>query len=339
MVTTMIAIVYIKDEMNENVVMKFSHAVMQNDTEKITQLFLTDEEKELDKHYLNSFIKYLQEHEDKLETIEKSLYEQMDSQEADPKAIVQLQLIGKKYGFFANYQLKLNNSYVEIENITDDHLDVKLGNGIYLNKHKKHNFYGPIFPGDHVIHIQFENELGTFFVQEEVTIWDKDRYVIKVDQEEILTNDAHIRETLFGLSTVYSAQIIEWINDIHNEQSFYTEMGILYDVEDLFDYILADGKTIKFSHAVFDEESFEVMNIQDDWYASARIISTFEVESDDPIHLLFNLDYVYNELLDEWELSDIIWDQTTQSIIDLWDSPYQIERKDLIDANKLELTL
>src|SRR5690625_7434311 len=123
MVTTMIAIVYIKDEMNENVVMKFSHAVMQNDTEKITQLFLTDEEKELDKHYLNSFIKYIQEHEDKLETIEKSLYEQMDSKEADPKAIVQLQLIGKKYGFFTYIHLKLIISYVTIEIITYVYLD------------------------------------------------------------------------------------------------------------------------------------------------------------------------------------------------------------------------
>src|SRR5690625_7857117 len=99
----------------------------------------------------------------------------MYNQEADPKAIVQLQLIGKKYGFFANYQLKLNNSYVEIENITDDHLDVKLGNGIYLNNHKKHNFYGTSFPREHVIHIQFEYKIGTFIFQDGIRCWVRDR--------------------------------------------------------------------------------------------------------------------------------------------------------------------
>lgn len=330
----MVAIVSINSK-NKTIVEEFVHAIKKKDMQTIKQLFQEDQKEDLDTLSLNNFIQYLYENEDKLNLIEKSLQKQLDAGKSDSNAVVQLLPLDKKLGIFPNYELTLKNSRLQIENVDTDLIDISLDSGIFLNKHKRDHIYGPIFPGDHNIYIQFENELGTFRLKEEVTIWDRNSYVIKVNQEDVMTKDEQIKKQIFELSVYFSIQFIELMDNASDDELLFEEMDLFRQDTELSERILTGNESYKFTHAIFDDDSFEIMFIDHDWYANARIISTFERKDEEQVHLLFNLSYVYSELFDEWLLSHYAWDETNESIIDLWDSTLRLYRDDFVEDHIL----
>lgn len=336
-VISMIAIVHLKNK-NKTIVDEFVQAVKTKDMQTMKQLFQVDEvdkKNNVDALSLNNFVQYLYENDNKLKTIEKSLYDQIDTGKPDSKAIVQLHTMEKKLGLYRNYQLKLKNSYIKIESVAGDLLDVTLDSAIFLNKHKEDHVYGPIFPGDHRLQMEYENELGIYHIQEEITVWDKESHIIKVNLENILKSDEKIKQTIFEQSVNYSLQLIEFMDDTDDGGLLFDEWDIFAKDDELSWKMLTDDKPYKFSHAIFDSESYDIMYIEDEWYASARIISTFERESKGAEHLLFEFNFFYSELFDEWLLTDYVWDETDESVINLWDETERLERDELIDNNVL----
>src|SRR5699024_6330023 len=99
-VISMIAIVHLKNK-NKTIVDEFVQAVKTKDMQTMKQLFQVDEvdkKNNVDALSLNNFVQYLYENDNKLKTIEKSLYDQIDTGKPDSKAIVQLHTMEKKLG-------------------------------------------------------------------------------------------------------------------------------------------------------------------------------------------------------------------------------------------------
>lgn len=336
----MVAVIYIQNK-NNYVIDQFVQAVEANDFDKMKELFLMDEAIKLDEISLNNFLQYLHTNEEKLQFIEKSLSEQMDREGSDANTAVQLHVKEKRYGLIPTYQLQLQPTYLHIENVDEESLEVKWDHGIVINKHPDKPIYGPLFPGEHLIHIQFENDLGMFQFQEEITVWDEKSLSINVVEEEVVTEDEHIREKLFEISALFSKLFIEYSinNDLHDELLSNWNDRLTQSIR-RYSEVIDQDERLNFVQAIFDEESFGVMKIDERWHAELRLISTYEKQSNnnEQEHLLFTIDFIYDEFIDEWVINNFALDYTEQSIIDLWDSSIHIDREDL-NNNQLELTL
>lgn len=339
-VSSMVAVIYIMTK-NNHIIDEFVHAVETNDIVKMKELFVIDEATKLDEVSLNKFLQYLQENEDKLQLIDESLHEQLDRESRDENAVVQLQAKGKKYGFMPNYQLELQPTYLHIETIDDELLTVNWDHGLVINKHPDQPIYGPIFPGDHIIQIQIENNLGVFNVQEKVTIWDERKTSLSVVEEEVIAKDESIRKNLFEIGAFLSKQFIEYSinNDLHDELLSNWNDRLTQSIRQ-YSEVIDQNERLNFIQAIFDAESFDVMKIDERWHAELRLISTYEKQSNnnEQEHLLFTIDFIYDEFNDEWVINNFALDYTEQSIIDLWDSSIHIDREDL-NNNQLELIL
>ena len=335
-VGTMVAIFFQMNKSND-IVARFVDAVENEDIDTMKKLFQLEKGELFDEVPLNHFLLYLTQNEQKFQEVVISLKKQQDEKKEDPSAIVRLIIEGKKYGVFPSAHLAIRESKLEIEQDFSEEINVKANttmlNRLHKNKPDTNRFiYGPVYPGEHLIDIQLYHELGEFLFKEQVEIWDEALTKIKLDEEEIITQDDSLKNYLFEKSALFSKQI--GMLQIYEMNSYLlpnkTE-GLHKSLQEMSEDLKGQSQLI-FNEAIVDNASYNLMHIQHNWYADVRLIGKYEKDkssNEDSEFILFNFEWVFDPEYGEWFIEDIIMSTTEKSVIELWNSDIKFGPNDL----------
>lgn len=331
------AVITIIFQMNKsaNIADQFVVAVKNEDIDQLKQLFQGEEADVFVDVPLEQFLQYVLKNDDKLQMIKTSIQEQVESEKTDLFATVQVIIEEKKYGIFPTYYLALRKSQLQMDDFYGDIIDVKTDHAILKKRHVNEWIYGPIFPGEHLIEIQIEHELGQFIIEKQVEIWDQAITKIRLDEEEILLQDEYLKEHLYKFGALFTDQLEEI-------KMYENQTDIISNSSAEMDKILKEGETLLLEEVVVDEDSYNLMRIQDIWYAEVRMIGTYNKQkqkSDDSTFILFTFEMMFDPYDNEWGISDIKLSLTEQSIIDLWNSTVKFDSKDLQLADQIDKVL
>lgn len=331
-VSTMIAMFFQMNQRND-IVGQFVKAVEEKDIDKMRQLFQLEKNDLLAEVPLNHFLQYMHQNDRDLQKVVTSLRKQQDDGIEDPSAIVRLIMEEeRKYGIFPSSYLNLRKSKLEIEQDFSENLNVKADTTILKKLHKNKFIYGPIYPGEHLIDIQLYHELGEFHIEERVEVWNEALTTIKLDEEDVIAQDASLKSHLYELSALYAKQvgaleIYELNNYLLPSQSERLHGSLQEMSEDLKEH-----PQLVFKEAIVDDGSYHLMHVQHNWYADVRVIGEYEKEKsgkDELELILFKFEWIFDPVYGEWYIEDIIMSTTENSVLELWNSDIRYGPNDL----------
>lgn len=315
---------------SDDVVAQFVEAVGNNDLDTMKQLFQLEKSDLFDEVSLNQFLQYLHQNDQRLDEVVTSLQKQQDDQVEDSSAVVRLIIEEKKYGILPSSYLAVQKSKLKIEQDFSEEIHMKANTTILKRLHKNKSIYGPIYPGEHLIDIQLQHELGTFRIEEQVDVWNEALTTIKLDEEDIVAQDEFLKGHLYERSALFAKQIgVLQLSEL-NSYLLPTQSKRLQRSLQKMSEELKEQSQLIFKEAIVDDTSYRLMNIQHNWYADVRIIGQYEKENNNASELiLFNFEWIFDPVYEEWYIEDIIINTTEKSVIELWNSDIKFGPNDL----------